>query len=46
MKRVYRRIDTRTEKGISAAEKLLKNGWKIGSYGIFEIDFYKIIYNK
>jgi len=37
----YKRIDTRTLKGLKQAEKLKKSGWKIANIGFWNIQFYK-----
>lgn len=37
----YKRVDTRTLKGLKQAEHLKNSGWKIISVGFYTIDFVK-----
>ena len=41
MKIKYKTVDTRTIAGLEKAERLLANGWIIGSVGFDTIQFYK-----
>lgn len=37
----YKTVNTRTLKGLKQAERMKKAGWKIGSSGIYTIQFYR-----
>ena len=41
MKIKYKTINTRTINGLETAERLLADGWIIGSVGFWTIQFYK-----
>ncbi len=40
----YETVDTRSENGLKKAERLQKQGWQIGSVGLYTIQFFR--YNK
>lgn len=42
----YQTVDTRTIKGLKKAERLKRNGWTVGSVGLWVIEFYKPIEKK
>lgn len=46
MKHEYKRIDTATIKGITEAESLLANGWRIIAYGMDIMQFERPIKQK
>lgn len=41
MKKRYKTVDTRTEKGLKQAESLKQRGWTLYSVGFYLLQFYK-----